>query len=119
MIGMFGLSAPVGVLAADNTQYWQGNGTTDGKIDLNDCAQDSSAHMLWIWTGDGSNVWISVDGELKAGDQQGQGSWHFATGWHDIGDLTAGNGGNVFVTYDGAADGNAQLTLSHGCPGET
>jgi hypothetical protein len=115
---MFGLSTG-GVLAADNTQYWQGNGTTDGEITNNDCEQDSSAHQLWIWTGEGSNVWISVDGELVQGVQMGQGSFHFATSWHDIGDLTSGDGGNVFVTYDGPVDENAVLTLSHGCPGET
>jgi hypothetical protein len=118
MIGMFGLSVPAGVLAAYNTQYCTGNGTTEGEIDNNDCEKDSSAHQLWIWTGTGSNVWISVDGELVQGDQQGNGAYHFETGWHDIGDLTPGVGGNVFVTYDGAADGNAVVTLSHGCPGE-
>ena len=108
-----------GVLAADNTQYWAGNGTSNGEIDTNDCAQDPSGHQLWIWTGDGTNVWISVDGEVVQGVQQGNGSFHFATNWHDIGDLTTGQGGNVFVTYDGAFDDNAVLTLSHGCPGET
>jgi hypothetical protein len=118
IIGMFGLSTG-GVLAADNTQYWQGNGTTDGEIDKVECDESNTAGQLWIWTGDGSNVWINVDGELVQGVQMGQGSFHFATGWHDIGDLTPGDGGNVFVTYDGAVDENAVLTLSHGCPGET
>jgi len=118
VIGMLGLSTG-SVLAADNIQYWAGNGTTDGEINNNDCADDASAHQLWIWTGTGSNVQISVDGEVVAGVQQGGGSYHFATSWHDIGTLTTGDGGNVFVTYDGVADGNAVLTLSHGCPGET
>jgi hypothetical protein len=113
------LGSTGGVLAADNTQYWAGNGTTNGEINNNDCADDSSAHQLWIWSGTGSNVWISVDGEVVQGVQKGNGAYQFTTGWHDIGDLTTGSGGNVFVTYDGAADTNAVLTLSHGCPGET
>jgi hypothetical protein len=114
---MFGSTAAV--LAADNTQYWAGNGTTNGEINNSDCDTDSSAHQLWIWTGTGTNVWISVDGEVVQGVQQGNGAYQFTTGWHDIGDLTTGDGGNVFVTYDGAADANAVLTLSHGCAGET
>jgi hypothetical protein len=114
---MFGSTGAV--LAADNTQYWAGNGTTDGVINTSDCDTDSSAHQLWIWTGTGSNVTISVDGEVVVGVQKGQGAYQFLTGWHDIGDLTTGSGGNVFVTYDGAADGNAVLTLSHGCEGTT
>jgi len=115
------LGSTGGVLAAANTQYWAGNGTTNGEIDNNDCNTDSSAHQLWIWTGsaDGLDVWISVDGEVVKGVQQGNGAYHFTTGWHDIGDLTTGSGGNVFVTYDGTFDDNAVLTLSHGCPGET
>jgi hypothetical protein len=106
------------VLAADNTQYWQGNGVVDGQATV-DCTNADPGTMLWIWTGTGSNVNISVDGEVVAGVQKGQGTFQFTTGWHDIGDLTPGDGGNVFVTYDGAADGNAVLTLSHVCPGES
>ena len=113
------LASTGGVLAAANTQYWAGNGSTNGEINNNDCADDSSAHQLWIWTGDADAVWISVDGEVVPGVQKGQGTFQFKTGWHDIGDLTTGQGGNVFVTYDGAVDGNAVLALSHGCPGET
>src|SRR6185503_13395753 len=118
IIGLLGQSATI-VLAADHTQYWQGNGVKDGAIGKIECDQNNTPGQLWIWTGDGSNVWISVDGELKQGVEQGQGSWHFQTGWHDIGDLTPGDNGNVFVTYDGALDGNAVLTLSHGCPATT
>jgi len=119
VMGMLAATAGT-ALAADNTQFWAGNGAnldTD-TINTSDCETDSSAHQLWIWTGTGSNVTISVDGEVVVGVQQGNGAYHFATGWHDIGDLTTGNGGNVFVTYDGAVDANAVLTLSHGCPGE-
>ena len=121
LIGMFGLSAGGSIVLATgaNTQFWAGNGTENGEIKNNDCATDSSAHQLWIWTGTGTNVQISVAGEVKDGVQQGNGAYHFTTGWHDIGTLTTGQGGNVFVTYDGAVDGNAVVTLSHGCPGET
>jgi hypothetical protein len=128
ILGLLGAGAVLGgmlfgttgaVLAADNTQYWLGNGTTDGVINTSDCDTDSSAHQLWIWTGTGSNVWISVDGEVVQGVQKGNGAYQFLTGWHDIADLTTGDGGNVFVTYDGAVDPNAVLTLSHGCAGET
>src|SRR4029078_1853386 len=57
LIGMFGLSAGGSVVLATgaNTQYWLGNGTTDGEINNNDCATDSSAHQLSIWTGPGSH----------------------------------------------------------------
>ncbi len=121
LIGMFGLSAGGSIVLATgaNTQFWAGNGTENGEIKNNDCATDSSAHQLWIWTGTGTNVQISVAGEVKDGVQQGNGAYHFTTGWHDIGTLTTGQGGNVFVTYDGAVDGNAVVTLSHGCPGDT
>jgi hypothetical protein len=101
-------------LAADNTQFWAGNGSNPF---TSDCATDSSAHQLWIWTGTGSNVTISVDGEVVVGVQQGNGAYQFATGWHDLSTLTTGPTGNVWVTYDGAADTNAVLTLSHGCAG--
>jgi len=119
LIGMFGLSAGGSIVLATgaNTQFWEGNGTVNGEIKNSDCATDSSAHQLWIWTGTGSNVQISVDGEVVDGVQQGNGAYHFATGWHDIAGLTTGDGGNVFVTYDGAVDGNAVVTLSHGCEG--
>jgi hypothetical protein len=119
VVGMLAATAGT-ALAADNTQFWAGNGANldTGEIGTSDCDTDSSAHQLWVWTGTGSNVTISVDGEVVVGVQNGNGSYHFATGWHDIGDLTTGPGGNVFVTYDGAVDGNAVLTLSHGCPGE-
>jgi hypothetical protein len=116
VVGMLAATAGT-ALAADNTQFWQGNGVVNGEIKTNDCETDSSAHQLWIWTGTGSNVTISVDGEVVVGVEKGKGTYQFATGWHDIGDLTAGDGGNVFVTYDGAEDTNAVLTLSHGCPG--
>jgi len=119
IIGLLGQSASMVLAVGANTQFWQGNGTTNGEIDNSDCEQDSSAHQLWIWTGTGTNVQINVDGEVVDGVQQGQGAYHFATGWHDIGDLTSGDGGNVFVTYDGSVDGNAVVTLSHGCEGTT
>lgn len=118
LIGLLGQSASV-VLAADHTQYWQGNGVENGAIKNVECDENNTPGQLWIWTGDGSNVWISVDGELVQGEPKGQGAFQFATGWHDIGDLTAGDNGNVFVTYDGDLDGNAVLTLSHGCEGTT
>ena len=119
IIGMLGQGATMVLATGANTQYWQGNGTTNGEINNDDCEQDSSAHQLWIWTGDGTSVQINVDGEVVDGDQQGQGSFHFITTWHDLASLTAGDGGNVFVTYDGAVADKAVVTLSHGCEGTT
>jgi len=118
IIGMLGQGATMVLATGANTQYWQGNGVTDGELNNVDCT--GGVGMLWIWTGDGDNVQISVDGEVVDGDQQGQGSFHFFTSWHDLASLTAGDGGNVFVTYDGDADNSkAVVTLSHGCEGET
>jgi hypothetical protein len=106
--------------AADNTQYWQGQGVTDGALNNVQCDADNApGSMLWIWTGTGSNVTLSLDGTLYVGTQKGNGTFQFATDFVDISTLVPGDSGNVFVTYDGAADANAQLTLSHGCPGET
>jgi hypothetical protein len=119
IIGLLGQSASAVLATGANTQYWQGNGVTDGAIDNSDCDTDSSPHQLWIWTGTGDNVQISVDGEVVDGVQKGQGAYQFLTGWHDLAGLTAGDGGNVFVTYDGDVDGNAVVTLSHGCEGTT
>jgi len=117
IIGMLGQGATMVLATGANTQFWQGNGVTDGELNNVDCTD--GVGMLWIWTGDGDNVQISVDGEVVDGDPQGQGSFHFVTTWHDLASLTAGDGGNVFVTYDGAIDENAVVTLSHGCEGET
>jgi len=101
-----------------HSQFWQGNGVDNGELKTVDCSD--GVGMLWIWTGDGDNVQISVDGEVVDGDQQGQGSWHFFTSWHDLASLTAGDSGNVFVTYDGDIDNSKSVvTLSHGCEGET
>jgi hypothetical protein len=118
IIGMLGQGASMVLATGAHTQYWQGNGVTDGQLNNVDCTD--GVGMLWIWTGDGDNVQISVDGEVVDGDQQGQGSWHFFSSWHDLAGLTAGDGGNVFVTYDGDVDNSkAVVTLSHGCEGTT
>lgn len=119
IIGLLGQSASMVLATGANTQYWTGNGTSNGEINNIVCDENNTPSQLWIWTGTGTNVQISVDGEVVDGDPQGNGSYHFVTSWHDIGDLTTGAGGNVFVTYDGAVDGNAVLTLSHGCEGVT
>jgi hypothetical protein len=115
IIGLLGQGASAVLATGANTQYWQGNGVTDGELDNVDCS--GGAGMLWIWTGDGTSVQISVDGEVVDGDKQGNGAFHFVTSWHDLASLTAGDGGNVFVTYDGNVDANAVVTLSHGCEG--
>jgi len=118
LMAMLGATSGTALATAANTQYWAGNGVVDGQATVN-CTDADPGTMLWIWTGTGTNVNISVDGEVVAGVQKGNGAYQFTTGWHDVADLTTGVGGNVFVTYDGAADGNAVLTLSHVCPGET
>ena len=119
IVGLLGQSASMVLATGANTQYWQGQGTTGNNIDSTSCDSLSAGQMLWIWTGDGTHVQISVGGEVVDGDQQGKGAFHFITTWHDISTLVKGDGGNVFVTYDGAVDGNAQLTMSHACEGTT
>ena len=117
IIGLLGQGASAVLATGANTQFWQGNGVTDGELNNVDCTD--GVGMLWIWTGDGTSVQISVDGEVVDGVQQGQGSFHFFTSWHDLASLTAGDNGNIFVTYDGAVADKAVVTLSHGCEGET
>src|SRR5262245_743439 len=118
IIGLLGQSASMVLAVGANTQHWQGQGIDNGQFQV-DCKDPGGPGMLWVWTGDGTNVEINVAGEVKPGVPNGQGSFHFWTSFHAPATLIPGDAGNVFVTYDGDVDGNAQLTMSHACEGTT
>ena len=105
-----------------NTQYWTGNGSD--AYNSPDCKDDlAPGQMLWIWTGDGTNVTISVEGQVVDGFHPGKGasdsaSFHFITTLYDLNTLVSGSGGNVWVNWDGDSTPGT-LTISHICPAET
>jgi hypothetical protein len=103
--------------AAFATVTWTGNGThiVDGHRVLNtvDCDEGNTPYLFWVFTGDPAQGQTAVHLTVNGGApitmvQQGQGAWQATSGFSNLDTLTA--------SVDGVG-GN--LTLSHGCPGET
>ena len=102
--------------AAFATVTWDGNGVTNGEFNNNDCNQDSTPHIFWVFTGSPgpglTDVTLTVNGQTFDMDQAGgpNSAWQTTTPFFDLGSITA--------SVDGATESGV-LTISHGCPGET
>ena len=113
--------ASTGVVSADGSEWWTGQGTTDGQLNSSECDESNTPFLLWVFTpGGGGNTITAVKltlGGSGAGSfdmNLDNGQWKAETGFFDLGTLTAvadytGNPGN----------GNVNLVISHGCAGET
>jgi hypothetical protein len=113
--------ASTGVVSADGSESWTGQGTTDGQLDSSECDQSNTPFLLWVFTpGGGGNTITAVKltlggsgtGSFDMNTDNGQ--WKAETDFFDLATLTAvadytGNPGN----------GNVNLVISHGCAGET
>lgn len=110
------------VALADGTVNWTGNGVSNGQFDNKQCDDSNTAYIYWIFTlGGGTNT--VTDATLQLGGS-GSGTYTMSanpgnemkitTPYYDLNTLSAS------VTYTGnLGNGNANLTISHGCPGST
>jgi hypothetical protein len=106
-------------VSATDTVSWEGNGTTDGALNSVICDSQNTPYLLWVFTPGGNNTVSAATlhlGGSGSGDfamNQDNGQWKATTGFFDLGTLTA------YVTWTGdLGEGNANLVISHGCPGE-
>jgi hypothetical protein len=109
----------VSTARADGTLTWTGQGTTNGQLNTVECDANNTPYLLWIFTlgGAGNTVTsatLTLGGSGSgsyAGTQFGQ-EFHITTPFFDLSTLTAS------VAYVGSlGQGNANLVISHGCPG--
>ena len=113
--------ASTGVVSASGSEWWTGQGTTDGQLDSPECDQSNTPFILWVFTpGGGANTITAV--ELTLGGSgtgsfamnKDNGQWKAETGFFDLATLTA------VAAYTGdPGTGNLNLVISHGCAGET
>src|SRR5437773_272665 len=102
--------------AADGSEWWTGQGTTDGQLDSSECDQSNTPFLLWVFTpGGGANTITAVELTL-GGSGTGSfamaqdGQWKAETGFFDLDTLTA------VANYTGnPGTGNVNLVISHGC----
>jgi hypothetical protein len=108
-----------GVAFADGSVDWTGQGTTNGSLNTTQCDAENTPYLLWVFTpGGGQNTVTAATlhlGGSGAGDfamNQDKGQWKATTGFFDLATLEAN------VTFTGnLGSGNANLVISHGCPG--
>jgi hypothetical protein len=100
--------------AAFATVPWDGNGVVNGKFKVEQCDDLNTPYIFWIFTGDPgpglTDVTLTVNGQKFDMDQAGGGNsaWQGTSSFFPLNSITA--------SVDGVG-GN--LTISHGCPGET
>lgn len=106
-----------------NTCTWGGQGATNGSVDTVECDANNTPYLLWIFTvGGGGNTVTSATLTLSG---SGSGSYvgtkmgnefHFRTPYFTPDPSTL----HASVTFVGSlGNGNANLVISHGCPGTT
>ena len=110
-----------GTALADGTVPWTGQGITNGELNNEQCDADNApGTMLWIFTLGGADeavtgATLTVNGDVYTNDVHTGHIIKFQTDFYDpSGSITAS------VAYEGTlGSGDVNLTLSHGCPGET
>jgi len=122
IIGMFGLSAGT-VVASDGQVWWTGNGTSDGKLGDVKCDESNTPYLYWVFNPGGQDAVTAASitfggtgtGTFDMTQVSAEGTWKLEDGpWFDLVGLTA------VVDYTGSlGNGNAVVTISHGCPGST
>jgi hypothetical protein len=123
LAALFGAAAMVLAMSstalADGTISWTGQGVTDGQLNTEKCgtengAEVDGAYLLWILTSaDGvSAIDLNVNGDHYSDFTAHGGSIHVVTDFYDLDTISASLG------FTGSLGDNAQLVISHGCPGE-
>ena len=110
-----------GTALADGGLQWDGKGVTDGQLDTVDCTQQGTnvAYLQFNFTlGGGDNsitgATLTVDGDVYTTFVQDGNVIKFITSFYDLSTLSAS------VAYTGdLGSGVANLTISHGCAGES
>lgn len=101
-----------------NTLVWNGQGVTDGSVDLQ--CQDSAKpkeYLLWVFTTDGgsaSNPVLQINGTTYDQYTQQGGNYHFFTPYYKPADIKSAS-----VEFNALTLGNGDwnLVISHGCDG--
>lgn len=115
------LVGTTGTVFADGQVEWTGNGQTDGVPNDIQCDDSNTAYLYWVFVPGGQDAVTAATitfGGTGSGTyplNQDNGQWKLQDGpWFDLDGLTA------IVDYTGTlGNGNALVTISHGCPGET
>jgi len=100
---------------------WTGNGVENGVLGTEQCDQNKTPYLYWVFNPGGNDTVTAATihfGGTGTGDyamNQDNGTWKLQNGpWFELDGLTA------WVTYTGGlGNGNAVVTISHGCPGTT
>ncbi|MEX0881542.1 MAG: hypothetical protein WDZ34_01555 [Candidatus Saccharimonadales bacterium] len=110
-----------GSVAYADPVSWTGQGVSNGQLESVECDSQNTPYLLWIFTGGGANgatsatITITSNGVVVEGPtamtQQGQGAFHYTSGFYDLSTI----GASVIHNNNPA---NHQLVISHGCPGE-
>jgi hypothetical protein len=124
VLGMLGMSA--GAVLATNQVAWDGNRGTDGNGNVSDnrCNQSNNVpYLYWVFNPGGNDSVESASitfggtgaGTFAMEQVSDNGTWKLTDGdWFDLVGLTA------VVTFTGElGNGNAVVTISHGCPGQS
>jgi hypothetical protein len=115
------LVGTTGTVFADGQVEWTGNGQTDGVPNDIQCDESNTPYLYWVFVPGGQDAVTAATitfGGTGSGTyplNQDNGQWKLQNGpWFDLDGLTA------IVDYTGTlGNGNALVTISHGCPGET
>jgi hypothetical protein len=113
--------ASTGVVSADGSELWTGQGTTDGQLNDSECDASNTPFLLWVFTPGGGGNTITAVKLTLGGSGTGtfdfnldNGQWKVQTDFFDLDTLTA------VADYTGdPGNGNVNLVISHGCAGET
>jgi hypothetical protein len=107
--------SPVTASAFDNLATYSGQGIENGVLEEQDC-DGSGPYLLWVLTATGANN-AEITGPWGTATMtqggKGTGAFKFRSNYYAPALLID----QVTATYDGAPT-NAQLVISHGCPGQ-